>query len=86
MYINNLDCGSKTVTVRIDYDELRCLNNALYQLSQFDDVEKDNNFDNVRKGIIELFTLIKHGHIPEFELNTMHHLIHKNDIILMENT
>ena len=49
------------------------------KVRKFDDVEKDKNFDIVRKRFIELFALVKHGHIPEFELNLMHKLIHKND-------
>ena len=79
MTIRNLDTNSRFVTVTLDYEDLRCVNNALYALSKFDDVEKDKNFDIVRKRFVELFALIKHGHIPEFELNLMHKLIHKND-------
>lgn len=79
MTIRELNTNSKFVTVTLDYEDLRCVNNSLYQLSRFDDVEKDNNFDIVRKRFIELFALVKHGHIPEFELNLMHKLIHKND-------
>lgn len=79
MTIRELNTNSKFVTVTLDYEDLRCVNNSLYELSRFDDVEKDKNFDIVRKRFIELFALVKHGHIPEFELNLMHKLIHKND-------
>ncbi len=79
MTIKELNTNSKFVTVTLDYKELRCINNSLYELSRFDDVEKDDNFDIVRTRFIELFALVKYGHIPEFELNLMHKLIHKND-------
>ena len=72
MTIRELNTNSKFVTITLDYEDLRCVTNSLYELSRFDDVEKDKNFDIVRKRFIELFALIKHGHIPEFELNLMH--------------
>lgn len=75
MFIRELNTSNKMVTVTFDYDELRCIQNALYQLSKFDDVEKDRNFNNVRAKIIELFALVKHGMIPEFELSWMHKLL-----------
>ena len=79
MTIRELNTDRRFVTVTLDYEDLCCVNNALYQLSEFDDVDKDKNFDIVRKRFIELFALVKHGHIPEFELDVMHKLIHKND-------
>lgn len=75
MFIRELNTSNKMVTVTFDYDELRCIQNALYQVSKFDDVEKDRNFNNVRAKIIELFALVKHGMIPEFELSWMHKLL-----------
>lgn len=75
MYIRELNTNSKIVTVTIDYDELRCINNVMYQVSKFDDVEKDKNFNNVRAKIIELFALVKHGMIPEFELGWVYKLL-----------
>lgn len=75
MNIRELNTSSKMVTVTLDYDELRCINNAMYQVSKFDDVEKDKNFNNVRAKIIELFALVKHGMIPEFELQWMYKLL-----------
>lgn len=75
MYIRELNTNSKIVTVTLDYDELCCINNAMYQVSRFDDIEKNKNFNNVRAKIIELFALVKHGKIPEFELQTMFKLM-----------
>ena len=75
MYIKELNTNSKIVTVTLDYDELCCINNAMYQVSRFDDIEKNKNFNNVRAKIIELFALVKHGKIPEFELQTMFKLM-----------
>ena len=71
MHIRELNTEYKIVTVTLDYDELRCINNAMLQVSRFDDVEKDRNFNDVRAKIIELFALVKHGMIPEFELGWM---------------
>ena len=79
MTIRELNTDRRFVTVTLDYEDLCCVNNALYQLSKFDDVDKDKNFDIVRKRFIELFALVKHGHIPEFELNIMHKLLCKNE-------
>ena len=53
MTIRELNTNSKFVTVTLDYEDLRCVNNSLYELSRFDDVEKDKNFDIVRKRFIE---------------------------------
>ena len=78
MKIQELHTGN-SVVVKLNYDELRCINNSLYELSRYDDLEKEDNLNDVRAKFIELFALVKHGHIPEFELNLMHKLIHKND-------
>lgn len=75
MYIKELNTSSNFAIVKLDYDELRCVNNALYELSRFDDVEKDDNFNDVRANFIELFALVKHGKIPEFELKHMYKLM-----------
>lgn len=75
MYIRNLDTKNKDVTVTLNYDELRCVYNALYEISRFDDIEKDSNFDEVRLKFIELFALVKHGKIPKYELEEMYKLI-----------
>ena len=75
MIIRELNTNSKFATVTFDYDELRCLSNSLYEVSRFDDVEKDENFNNVYAKIMELFALVKHGKIPEFELKFMYKLL-----------
>jgi hypothetical protein len=79
MIIRELNTNSRFVTVTLNYDELRCVHNSMYEVSRFDDVEKDKDFDKVHKRFIELFALVKYGHIPEFELNLMHELVHKNE-------
>ncbi len=71
MIIREINTNSKSATVTLDYDELRCLSNSLYKVSRFDDVEKDKDFNNVYAKIIELFSLVKHGMLPEFELKLM---------------
>ena len=84
MIIRDLSTNNKVVTVTFNYDELRCINNSLFYLSKFDDVDKDRNLDDVRAKFIELFALVKHGIIPEFELKQMYKLIYKTEI--PENT
>lgn len=86
MFIKKLDSGSGIVTVELNYDELRCVNNALYELSRYDDLEKDHDFKLVRKRFMEVFTILKHGYIPGFELNIMHDLIFKHDEMPAEDT
>ena len=80
MFIRKLDSGSRTVTVELDYDELRCVNNALYELSRYDDLEKYHDFNIVRKRFMEVFTILKHGYIPDFELNIMYDLLFSNEM------
>ena len=80
MFIRKLDSCSRTVTVELDYDELRCVNNALYELSRYDDLEKDHDFNLVRKRFMEVFTILKHGYIPAFELNIMYDLLFSNEM------
>lgn len=75
MIIREIHTGSKYATVTFDYDELRCLLNSLHQVSKFDDVEKEKNFNDVYAKIIELFALVKHCQIPEFELKLIHKLL-----------
>lgn len=77
MTIREINTNSKFATVRFDYDELRCLCNSLYEVSKFDDVEKDENFNKMYANIIELFSLVKHCKIPEFELKLIHELLFK---------
>lgn len=79
MIIREINTNSKFATVTFDYDELRCLRNSLYEVSRFDDVKKDSNFNNVYAKIIELFALVKHCMIPEFELKLMCKLLFGTD-------
>jgi hypothetical protein len=67
MLIRKIDTDSQTATVTFDYDELRCLCNSMSQLSSCK-FEKDKDFNNVYAKTIELFSLVKHCMIPEFEL------------------
>lgn len=78
MYIKELNTRNYVI-VRLDYDELRCINNSLYELSRYDDLEKEDNLNDVRAKFIELFALVKHGMIPDFELKNMHKLMIKQD-------
>lgn len=75
MVIRELNSDRKFVTVTLDYDECRCLCNSMYQLSKIDTVDKESNFDNVYAKTIELFSLVKHGKIPAFELKQMYNLL-----------
>ena len=72
--IKNLDITTRRATINIDYEETICLLNSLYQLSKFDDIEKDENFNEVYSSIIMLHSLLKHSHIPEWELQQMYKL------------
>lgn len=74
MYIRELNT-EEIATVTLNYDELRCLNNSLYQLSKCVEIEKDSNFNSVYAQIIEVFALVKHGKIPHFELDHIHKLL-----------
>ena len=79
MIICTVNTSGKWATVTFDYDELRCVVNALFEVSRFDDVEKDDNFNDVRAKFIELFALVKHGNIPNFELKQMYKLLCEQD-------
>ena len=78
MIIRELNTDRKIATVTLDYDELRCLCNSMYQLSKVDNVDKEGNFDNVYAKTIELFSLVKHGMIPAFELRLIQNLLKKD--------
>lgn len=73
--IKNLNTQSRRVTIDMDYEDALCLLNSLYQVSKFSDIDKDVNFDDVYSKIILIQSLLKHGHIPEFELNQMYKLM-----------
>lgn len=79
MYIRNLNSEVRNgqATITLNYDEIRCICNSLFRLSTVENVEKESNFDKVRAGFITLFALVKHGMIPDFELQTMYNLICK---------
>ena len=69
--IKNLNTQSRRATIDIDYEDALCLLNSMYQVSRFEDVEKDGNFNEVYANVTMLHSLLKHGHLPEFELATM---------------
>ena len=73
--IKNLNTQSRRVTIDMDYEDALCLLNSLYQVSKFSDIDKDANFDEVYSKIIMLQSLLKNGHIPEFELDQMYKLM-----------
>lgn len=80
MNIKNLERDKyKSATVELDYDEIRCICNSLYELSKISVIKKDTELNSVRKSFIELFALIKHGFIPPFELEYMYELLHQTE-------
>lgn len=74
MIIREINTNSKFATVTFDYDELRCLCNSMTQLDSCK-FEKDKDFNNVYAKMIELFSLVKHCMIPEFELKLIYKLL-----------
>ena len=72
--IKNLNTVSRRATIDIDYEEALCLLNSLYQLSKLEDTAKDENFNEVYSSIIMLHSLLKHSHIPDWELQQMYKL------------
>ena len=72
--IKNLNTTTRRATIDIDYEDALCLLNSLYRLSTFEDVEKDANFNEVYSSIIMLHSLLKHSHIPDWELQQMYRL------------
>lgn len=79
MNIRELNTNTGSVTVSLNYNELKCINNSMYRLSKIDDVKKDENFNVVRARVIELFTLVKYGMIPAFELGLICKLCNQED-------
>lgn len=77
MVIRELNSDTKSITVTLNYDECRCLCNSLYRLAQFDTV-KEKDFNLTYAKTIEMFSLVKHGMLPEFELRHIYNLICKN--------
>lgn len=78
--IKNLNTTTRRATIDLDYEDALCLVNALYHLSQWDDVEKGENFNEVYSSIILLHSLLKHSHIPDWELQQMYRLIIGNKL------
>ena len=76
MVIRELTTDSKFATVTLSYDEIRCISNSLYQLSEVENKDKEFDLPLMRAKMLELFSLVKHGMIPEFELGVIHDLIH----------
>ena len=76
MVIRELTTDAKFATVTLSYDEIRCISNSLYQLSKIKDEDKEFDLPLMHAKMLELFSLVKHGMIPEFELGVIHDLIH----------
>jgi hypothetical protein len=72
--IKNLNTQNRRVTIDIDYEDALCLVNSLYQVSRFEDIEKDKNFNEVYANVTMLHALLKHQHIPDFDLDTIYKL------------
>ena len=67
------DNGQATIT--LNYNEIKCICSSLFRLSKIEKVRKESDFDEVMDGFISLFNILKHGMIPESELQTMCNLI-----------
>lgn len=67
----------KHAVVELSYDEIRCLSNSLYQICKTEDIDTDYDVDLMHAKMLELFSLIKHGMIPEFELKVIQEAIQK---------
>lgn len=79
MVIRELNTDAKFATVTLSYDEIRCISNSLYQLSKVEEKDKEFDLQLMNAKMLELFSLIKHGMIPEFELGIIHDLIYKHN-------
>ena len=67
----------KHAVVELSYDEIRCLSNSLYQICKAEDIDADYDVDLMHAKMLELFSLVKHGCIPEFELKVIQESIQK---------
>ena len=67
----------KHAVVELSYDEIRCLSNSLYQICRAQDIDADYDVDLMHAKMLELFSLVKHGYIPEFELNIIQESIQR---------
>lgn len=77
MVIRELNTDAKFATVTLSYDEIRCISNSLYQICKAEDIDADYDVDLMNAKMLELFSLIKHGMIPEFELGVIQESIQK---------
>ena len=77
MVIRELNTDAKFATVTLSYDEIRCISNSLYQICKAEDIDADYDVDLMHAKMLELFSLIKHGMIPEFELGVIQESIQK---------
>ena len=67
----------KYAVVELSYDEIRCLSNSLYQICEEEDIDADFDVDLMSAKMLELFCLVKYGHIPEFELKCIQKYLDK---------
>lgn len=79
----------KNVKLMLDYDELRCITNSLYELARLakdsnSDIKLDSKFDETRRNFIMLFSLTKQGCLPEFELRNMYNLLPSLPVLASE--
>lgn len=74
--INKLDTQNRKLTIDIDYEDLNCILNSMYHVHNFDDIEKQSNFNEVYANIILLQSLCKHRHLPEWELGQIFKLVY----------
>ena len=77
MVLRELNTDAKFATITLSYDEIRCISNSLYQLSKVEEKDKEFDLQLMNAKMLELFSLIKHGKIPEFELGVIHDLIYR---------
>lgn len=67
----------KHAVVELSYDEIRCLSNSLYQICKAEDIDADYDVDLMSAKMLELFSLVKHGYIPELELQCIQKYLDK---------
>lgn len=80
MYIKEFDRKEgliPTAVVELSYDEVRCISNCLYKLYKMEDFKKDEDFLKTRKNFYTLFTLLKHGTLPAFEIGVINNLVNE---------
>lgn len=90
MYIENLVCkpGNHSITVTMNYDEVRDIANGLYLLTSCNDLsevgEKDKNrYLGIASKSSFLFDMIKHGMIQQSTLSKM---MNEGREVIVENT